>query len=212
MPRASNHKVRLTRRAIEELQPQARRYRVLDSEIAGLSIMVMPNGRKTWSVRYTPEGGSPTEVVLGDYPGVLPELARDHAGKVRSGARLEGRDLAKERKEARRQNAIRKERTVERILDTYLDDARRRMREGTVMRLESTIRTHVKPKFGEKSLALITLDQVRKHVEGIEADGLPGAARSTCSALKAIMAYALERGIIDVNPLQGYAGPPHSKP
>lgn len=207
MPRASHHKLRLTRRAIEELQPQARRYRVLDSEIAGLSIMVMPSGRKTWSVRYTPEGGSPTEVVLGDYPGVLPELARDHAGKVRSGARLEGRDLAKERKEARRQNTIRKERTVERILDTYLDDARRRMREGTVIRLESTIRTHVKPKFGDKSLALITLDQVRKHVEGIEAEGLPGAARSTCSALKAIMAFALERGLIDVNPLQGYAGP-----
>ena len=207
MPRASNHKLRLTRRAIEELQPQARRYRVLDSDIAGLSIMVMPSGRKTWSVRYTPDGGSPTEVVLGDYPGVLPELARDHAGRVRSGARLEGRDLAKERKEARRQNAIRKERTVERILDTYLDDARRRMREGTVIRLESTIRTHVKPKFGDKSLALITLDQVRKHVEGIETDGLPGAARSTCSALKALMAFALERGIIDVNPLQGYAGP-----
>lgn len=207
MPRASNHKLRLTRRAIEELQPQPRRYRVLDSEIAGLSIMVMPSGRKTWSVRYTPDGGSPTEVVLGDYPGVLPEVARDHAAKVRSGARLEGRDLAKERKEARRQNAIRKERTVERILDTYLEDARRRMREGTVIRLESTIRTHVKPKFGQKSLALITLDQVRKHVEGIECDGLPGAARSTCSALKALMAFALERGLIDVNPLQGYAGP-----
>ncbi len=207
LPRPSNHKLRLTRRAIEDLQPEARRYRVLDSEIAGLSIMVAPSGRKTWSVRYTPDGGSPTEVVLGDYPGVLPELARDHAGKVRSGARLEGRDLAKERKQARRQNAIRKERTVERILDAYLADARRRMRESTLMRLKSTIRTHVKPKFGDKSLALITLDHVRKHVEGLEEDGFPGAARNTCSALKAIMAFALERGLIDVNPLQGYAGP-----
>lgn len=207
MPRQSNHKLRLTRRAIEELEPQARRYRVLDSESAGLSIMVMPSGRKTWSVRYTPDGGSPTEVVLGDYPGVLPELARDHAGKVRSGARLEGRDLAKERKEARRANAIRKERTVERTLESYMADAKRRMREGTIIRLESTIRTHVKPKFGDKSLALITLDHVRKHVEKIEEAGFPGAARSTCSAMKAIMAFALERGLIDVNPLKGYSGP-----
>ena len=208
MPRPSNHKLRLTRRAIEELQPAPRRYRVLDADIAGLSIMVMPSGRKTWSVRYTPDGGSPTEVVLGDYPGVLPEVARDHAGKVRSGARLEGRDLAKERKEARRQNAIRKERTVEKIIETYMADARRRMREGTVIRLESTIRTRVQPKFGDKSLALITLDQVRKYVEGIEEDeGMPGAARSTCSAMKALMAFALERGLIDVNPLQGYSGP-----
>ena len=55
---------------------------------------------------------------------------------------------------------------------------------------ESTIRVHVRPKFGDKSVALITLDQVRKYVEKIEEDGFPGAARSVCSAMKAIMAFA----------------------
>ena len=133
LPRPSNHRLKLTRRAIEDLQPEARRYRVLDSEIAGLSIMVMPSGRKTWSVRYKPEGASPTEAVLGDYPGVLPETARDYAGKVRSGARLEGRDLAKERKQARRTNAIRRERTVDKVVEAYMADAQRRMRDCTIV-------------------------------------------------------------------------------
>lgn len=207
MPRPSNRKLKLTRRAIEDLQPEGRRYRVLDSEIAGLSIMVTPSGRKTWSVRYKPEGASPTEAVLGDYPGVLPETARDYAGKVRSGARLEGRDLAKERKQARRTNAIRRERTVDKVLETYMADARRRMRDCTIVRLQSTIRLYVTPKFGKKSIGLVTLEEVRRHVEEIEDSGRPGAARSACSALKGLMAFALQRGLIERNVLAGYPGP-----
>ncbi len=207
LPRVANLKLKLTRRAIEELEPAGRRYRVLDADVAGLSIMVMPSGRKTWSVRYTPEGGQPTEAVLGDYPGILPEKARDYAGKVRAGARLEGKDLAKERKETRRVNAIRRERTVEKVLETYMIDAKRRMRECTIVRLTSTINLHVKPKFGDKGIAFITLDEVRKHVEGIEDSGRPGAARSVCAAMKGLMSFALQRGLIDVNPLAGYPGP-----
>lgn len=207
LPRPSNLKLKLTRRAIEELKPADRRYRVLDAEIAGLAILVTPTGRKTWSIRYTPDGGSPTEAFLGDYPGLLPESARDHAAKIRAGARLEGRDLAKERKQVRKANAIRRERTVEKVIDLYLADARRRMREGTVIRLSSTIRTHITPKFAPRGLALLTLDELRKHIEGIEDDGLPGAARSTCAAFKGIMAFALERGLIDANVLAGYRGP-----
>lgn len=60
MPRNALRKVRLTRRAIAELQPEARRYRVVDAETVGPSITVMPSGRKTWSVRYTPESSQPT--------------------------------------------------------------------------------------------------------------------------------------------------------
>ena len=207
MPRNAFRKVKLTRRAIEELQPEARRYRVVDAETVGLSIMVMPSGRKTWSVRYTPESGQPTEAVLGDYPGVLPETARDHAAKVRAGARLDGADLAKERKEARRVNTIRRERTVEKVLETYMADAKRRMRDCTIIRLTSTVRLHVTPKFGQKGIALITRDEVRKHIEGIENSGRPGAARSACAAMKGLMSFALERGLIEVNPLAGYPGP-----
>lgn len=207
LPRPSNLKLKLTRRVIEELKPADRRYRVLDSDIGGLAILVMPSGRKTWSIRYTPDGGSPTEAFLGDYPGLTPELARDHAAKIRAGARLEGRDLAKERKEVRRANAIRRERTVEKVIDLYLTDARRRMREGTVIRLSSTIRTHIIPQFGERGLSLLTLDELRRHIERIEDEGLPGAARSTCAAFKGIMAFALQRGLIDANVLTGYRGP-----
>ena len=207
LPRPSNHRLKLTRRAIEDLQPEARRYRVLDSEIAGLSIMVMPSGRKTWSVRYKPEGASPTEAVLGDYPGVLPETARDYAGKVRSGARLEGRDLAKERKQARRTNAIRRERTVDKVVEAYMADAQRRMRDCTIVGLQSTIRLYVTPKFGKKSIGLVTLEEVRRYVEQIEDSGRRGAARSACSALKGLMAFALQRGLIERNVLAGYPGP-----
>lgn len=63
------------------------------------------------------------------------------------------------------------------------------------------------PKFGKKSIGLVTLEEVRRYVEQIEDSGRRGAARSACSALKGLMAFALQRGLIERNVLAGYPGP-----
>ena len=82
MPRLANP---LTELQIRKAKPAAKPYALADGN--GLSLLVSPAGRKTWSVRYRlPDGSRPAPAVIGHYPTMLLAEARMRAAEVQSDA------------------------------------------------------------------------------------------------------------------------------
>jgi hypothetical protein len=76
---------RFPERELFALKPVAERYERAITKARGLSVLVYPNGTKTFAVRYTAPNGARRRLVLGDYPGLSLADARLKAG----GARIE---------------------------------------------------------------------------------------------------------------------------
>lgn len=57
-----------TDREVYGLKPQAARYERAVSKARGLSLLVFPNGVKTFVVRYAASGGERRRLPLGAYP------------------------------------------------------------------------------------------------------------------------------------------------
>lgn len=75
----------LTELEIRKAKPATKAYALADGN--GLSLLVSPAGRKTWSVRYRlPDGSRPAPAVIGHYPAMLLAEARIRAAEVQSDA------------------------------------------------------------------------------------------------------------------------------
>ena len=95
-------KMKLTKRAIDDLQPGDKDAFFWDADITGLAVKVTPKGKKTFMVQYRPGGrGSPTrKIFIGPFGEVTLHKARTEA-KCILGLRAEGRDPALERQQAK---------------------------------------------------------------------------------------------------------------
>ena len=79
---------KLTKRAVDALQPQATDFFVWDSQIAGFGVRVMPSGAKSYQAQYR-KGGRTRRVALGRHGKITVEearkLAKDVMGQVAMG-------------------------------------------------------------------------------------------------------------------------------
>jgi integrase len=117
----------LTALTIENLQPKASAYDVVDG--GGLVIRVLPSGSKEWSFLYRFDGKRKRLEVSGPkgsrYPALSLKQAREIATKLRSAVK-EGRDPGAERRQARQEkiNARREYEqlmTVEKLAELYIE-------------------------------------------------------------------------------------------
>ena len=80
MPSAS---VKLTKRAVDDALPKAKRYEIWDGEIRGLGLRVEASGTKTYILRYRPRNigpGAPKRFIsLGRHGAITPDEARTRA-------------------------------------------------------------------------------------------------------------------------------------
>lgn len=92
--------MKLGKTAIEEAKPKAAAYRLNDSVMPGLCVLVLPSGVKTYYLRYRTLDGRQRELKLGRTTELLPDdarrLARESMALVR-----EGKDPAHERRQLR---------------------------------------------------------------------------------------------------------------
>ena len=86
---------------IKDAAPRSTEWEMRDSRVIGLVLRIAPTGRKTWSVRYTPPGGSRNNKKLGTYPTMTVAMARAQALKVLGQATAgkdPGRDARREKR------------------------------------------------------------------------------------------------------------------
>lgn len=77
----SSNVPKLTKRIVDQLEPEPRDRIVFDDELKGFGLRVAPTGRKTFLVQYR-AGGRTRRVKIGQMGSVTPEQARRHARAV----------------------------------------------------------------------------------------------------------------------------------
>ena len=80
----------LNQKYLNTVKPADKRQEIPDGGLQGLYLIVQPNGKMSWAVRYR-HGGRVLKYTIGSYPGHGLKSARVEAGKVLRAA-SEGRD------------------------------------------------------------------------------------------------------------------------
>jgi integrase len=155
----------------------------VDDTITGLALRVTSNGTKSWTLVH----GTPRRrITLGRYPALSLAAARTAAIEVREG-RTSG--------------------TIAALAEVYL-----RACSGTrsAPEIERRLRRDVLPIIGHISLRELHRRDITRVIDA--KSSAPIAARRAFEDIRAMVRFAVSRGDLDYNPIDGMKGPPISKP
>lgn len=194
--------MKLTKTLIEGAAPRANRYRLNDSLVPGLCLLVLPSGVKTYYLRHRTIDGIQRELKLGSPVELTPDDARRLAREALAQVR-EGRDPAAERRQ------LREAPTLADLAARYMERHGTRKRSG--FNDEILWRLHILPRLGRTKVARLTREQVRLfHSDHPR----PVTANRALEVLGKAMALAEEWGWRPVgsNPCTGIkANPEHQR-
>ena len=193
---------RLTEASIERIgaAPKGKRIEKPDRLAPGLVLRVDSHARKTWWARYR-VGARQTKILLGDWPELDVEKARERAREVRREA---GRGVdpvaARDARDAQDTAAAE---TFAHLADAFIDSWAPRGKK-TKAEMISTVRTHLKP------LAGVPKDQLHRSMLADIIRGLaspnrkggakPGAARKAYESATRISRWAVSEGKLEADP------------
>ena len=150
--------MKLTKTIVEGAAPRAQRYRINDSLVPGLCLLVLPSGARTYYVRFRQLDGRQLEMKLGTPVELTPDdarrLARDVLAQVR-----EGRRPTEDRRAMRQAN------TLADLAREHLERHAAKKRSGACD--EANWRVHLLPALGAatKVAAVNHEDVTRWHAE-----------------------------------------------
>ena len=196
-------KLKLTKRAIDELIPTQSDQFFWDTDITGLGLKLTPRGKKAFLVQYRPGGrGTPTrKISLGPFGTVTLQKARTEAARV-LGLRAEGRDPALERQQARqRANTDQVSDVVADFLAMHVSQNR------TAREMTRILRTDVLPKWQSRSIHSIGKREIHDLLDTVTARGSPVMANRLLAILRKMFNWAVSRGLIETSPCAGISAP-----
>lgn len=210
MPRQASRKAKLTKTYVESLKPEAKRYRVMDTVQPGFCVFVAPTGKRTFAVRYVTSEGKNSDKVLGDYPSLLPDRARELAAEARTDVRAKGADPVIQARSKRKEGTERRQRTLEALVEVYLKDAeaRGKKRPSTLAKERAHLNKNILPRLGNLPVDKITAMDVTEALADIKASaarrgsGDGNAAANDCRKyLMLILKFGGKRGWLAANPV-----------
>jgi integrase len=192
-------RIRLTKSAIDALPTPKSDEVYWDAGCPGFGVKVTPKGRKVFIVLYR-TGGAGSKLrkyTIGPYGRVTLHQARVAAQKVFA-AKLDGRDPAAEKREAKRRVvADRVEHLLEMFIAQRLSQNRSR---GEISRL---LRREVGRPWAGRSIHEIAKRDVVEVVTAIEQRGAPVAANKTLKSIKTFLRWCVGRAVLDQSPAEG---------
>ena len=192
-------RIRLTKSAIDALPTPASDVVYWDAASPGFGVKVTPKGRKVFLVLYRTGGAGSRlrKYTIGPYGRVTLHQARLAAQKVFS-AKVEGRDLAAEKREARRRVVADQ---VEDLLETFIAQHVSQNRSaGETSRL---LRREVGRPWTGRSIHEITKRDVVEVISAIEQRGAPSAANKALKSIKTFLRWCVGRAVLDQSPAEG---------
>lgn len=208
-----------TDRELAALRPQARRYERAVTKARGLSVVVFPNGAKTFVLRYVAEGGARRRLPLGDHPGMSVEDARIRAGALRAEVAAGGDPAAAL---TRRRQAARFGESLEDLAEKYWIAAaagihggrKRPLRPGTLERQKLLWAKHIRPVLGRRNFKTLRRGDVRAFMNGfVLARKLsPHTIATIGDLLRALFTYAVSEELVETNPTLGLTRPVAPQP
>ena len=174
-----------------------------DSGSPGFGVEITPAGRKVFVVLYR-TGGSGSRLrkyTIGPYGPVTLHQARVTAQKVFT-AKLEGRDPAAEKREAKRRTVTDR---VEEVLEAFIAQHVSHNRSaGEISRL---LRREIGNPLGTKSIHDIRKRDIVEIISAIEQRGAPIAANKALKSIKTFLRWCVGRAILDQSPADGIPMP-----
>lgn len=144
--------MKLTKTLVDGCRPQAKRFRLNDSLVPGLTLLVLPSGAKTYYLRHRTIDGAQRELKLGTPVELTPDDARRLAREALAQVR-EGKDPTSERRQ------LREAPDLHDLAARYMERHGKRKRSG--FNDEILWRLHILPKLGRIKVARLTREQVR---------------------------------------------------
>jgi integrase len=192
-------RIKLTKGAIDALPTGAADVVYWDTGCPGFGVKVTPKGRKVFLVLYR-TGGAGSKLrkyTVGPYGRVTLHQARVAAQKVFS-AKLEGRDPAREKREARIREVTDR---VGDVLENYI--AQHVSANRSAAEISRLLRREVGAAWGHKSVHDISKRDIVELVSSIDRRGAPAAANKTLKSIKAFLGWCVGRAILDRSPAEG---------
>jgi integrase len=202
MRRSTDH---LTDRRIRSLKaaPEGQRTELMDGAVPGLGMRVSPTGRKSWFLRYGPQEAR-RRIVLGPYPALTLDAARNKARELVAGVKMSDRDPLAEREAARAARRQAETATFEALAAFYLEEhAKRRKRLRGWQEDERKLRVEVLPVWGSRSASEIRRADVRSLLERIAAERGGVCANRTRALLSKVFSFGIEKERVEANPVYG---------
>lgn len=190
-------KRKLSPKLVEHVKtPGPKRLDVWDTVLQCFGVRVSPSGRKTWFVIARVDGHQ-KRITIGTYPAISLAEARNEARKIIRDAQLGVLSHAQEPPPLTLGD------TVPLFIELYAKPKNRGWKESE--RLLGKFQS-----LFPKPLKQIVRSDVVRLLDEIVASGTPYRANRALAALKKLMNWALDRGMIEVNPIAGLK-PPHKE-
>jgi hypothetical protein len=191
--------VKLTKSAIDALPTPTKDAVYWDRGSPGFGVKVTPKGRKVFIVLYRTAGAGSRlrKYTIGPYGRVTLHQARVAAQKVHA-ARLEGRDPAAEKFEAKRRIVADR---VDDVLEAFITQHVSQNRSAA--QISRMLRREVGSAWGSRSIHEITKRDVIEVVSAIEQRGAPVAANKALKVVKTFLRWCVGRALLDRSPADG---------
>ena len=190
-------RIKLTKSTIDALPTLQTDVVYWDAGCPGFGVKVTPKGRKVFVVLYRTGarlGSQLRKYTIGPYGRVTLREARVAAQKVFT-AKLEGRDLAGEKREAKRRIVTDQ---VGDLLETFISQHVSQNRSaGEMSRL---LRREIGKTWGPRSIHEINKRDVVELISAIEQRGAPIAANKTLKSIKTFLRWCVGRAVLDQSP------------
>src|SRR5246500_3683521 len=192
-------RIKLTKSTIDSLPTPNSDAVYWDAGCPGFGVKVTPKGRKVFIVLYRTGGGGSKlrKFTIGSYGRVTLHQARVAAQKVFA-AKLEGRDPASEKREAKRR--IVADRVAD-LLEVFI--SQRLSQNRSAAEISRLLRREVGKPWTGRSIHEIGKRDVVEVVTAIEQRGAPVAANKTLKSIKTFLRWCVGRAVLDQSPAEG---------
>jgi integrase len=192
-------RVKLTKSVIDALPNPSKDIVHWDTGCPGFGVKVTPKGRKIFIVLYRTAGAGSRlrKYTIGPYGRVTLNQARVTAQKVFA-AKLDGRDLAAEKKDSRRRMVADR---VDDLLEAFITQHVSQNRSAP--EISRMLRREIGSAWESRSIHEITKRDVIDVVSAIEQRGAPVAANKALKAIKTFFRWCVGRAVLDRSPADG---------
>jgi integrase len=180
---------------LRAIKPGEKLAELWDVKIPGLCLRISPTGVRSWTFRYRPKDSvSFKRLGLGRYPEVGLALARARAQEKRVEV-AGGADPQGERKAKRVASALTFDSLADDYLERYAKPHKRSWANDALY-----LRAHVRLVWGSRPANRITRAEAAALLDNI-AKSAPASANRTQSILSRLFNWAIESGLLELNPL-----------
>jgi len=192
-------RIKLTKSAIDALPTPKADVVYWDAGLPGFGVKVTPKGRKVFIVLYRTGGAGSRlrKYTIGPHGRVTLHHARIAAQKVFA-AKLDGRDPAAEKREARRRVVADR---VEDLLEAFI--TQRLSQNRSAAEISRLLQREIGKPWAGRSIHEISKRDVIDVVAAIQQRGAPAAANKTLKSIKTFMSWCVGRAILEKSPAEG---------